>query len=248
MVRVETALKDLSVDGLRKWLILNYLTVRSLFVHPHHCGTQKVSIRSKAVKNYEGEAVPQNLHSALQRPKRHGHAAAASRGLKFTRPPSLPSGTPRRGPNALHAPLPSRPRLPERPHVHPLLQRDSGRPAPAGIVRARALLGGDAARGRPGWPGRLSTTKAAVTRAAFLASTLLSRRSRARPSGGPEWAEPRRSHAQSSPPAGAAAALAPQGNAPRRPLPGTNPSRTLDAPYSVQETRKIQNAPSNFGN
>lgn len=65
MVRVETALKDLSVDGLRKWLILNYLTVRSLFLHPHHCGTQKVSIRSKEVKNYESEAVPQNLHSAL---------------------------------------------------------------------------------------------------------------------------------------------------------------------------------------
>lgn len=152
----------------------------------------------------------------------------------------LTSGTPRRGPNALHDPLPSRPRLPERPHVHRLLQRDSGRPAPAGIIRARALLGGDAARGRPGWPGRLSATKAAVTRAAFLASTLRSRGFRAHPSGGPEWAEPRQSHAQSSPPADAAPALE---TSHRRPRPGTNPSRTLDAPCSVQETRKIQNAP-----
>lgn len=67
--------------------------------------------------------------------------------------------TPRRCPNALRAPLPSRPRLPERPQVHPLLQRDSGGPAPAGIVRrARALTRGDAARGQPKRPGRFSVS------------------------------------------------------------------------------------------
>lgn len=67
--------------------------------------------------------------------------------------------TPRRCPNALRAPLPSRPRLPERPQVHPLLQRDSGGPAPAGIVRrARALPRGDAARGQPKRPGRFSVS------------------------------------------------------------------------------------------
>lgn len=171
-------------------------------------GSQELRRRSSPAKP---PLSPYNGQSATDTRRPHpGHLSLSARPVCLRR--MLTSGTPRRGPNALHAPLPSRPRLPERTHVHRLLQRDSGRPAPAGIVRARALLGGDAARGRPGWPGRLSVTKAAVTRAAFLASTLESRGPPARPSGSPEWAEPRRSHAQSSPPAGAAPALVPQGN------------------------------------
>lgn len=114
---------------------------------------------NQEVKNYQGEAVSQNLHSALTTAK-----APRTRGGRFpgrvgppARQPGRPSGDAHLG-LTLHARLPSRPRLPERPHAHRLLQRDSGRPAPAGIARARALLLRDAPRGKPWWPGRLSAS------------------------------------------------------------------------------------------
>lgn len=86
----------------------------------------------------------------LQLPKHPGHAAAAFPGALG--PPARPPGdaNPSSEPEHPLRPTPEPPCLLERSHVHPLLQRDSGRPGPAGIIQARVLLGGDAPRGRPG--------------------------------------------------------------------------------------------------
>lgn len=83
----------------------------------------------------------------LQRPKRHGHAAAASRALKFVRPPSLPSEDAHLGHPASGTQRPSRPApeppSPTRAHPRP--------PAPAARQRAASAGGHRPSAGSARW-------------------------------------------------------------------------------------------------
>lgn len=84
MERMETALKDLSRAGFRKWLILSYLAARRRFVHAHYRGihkfqdVQRAEPRSQELTRRSSLANPP--FSPLQRPKRPEHATAASPG------------------------------------------------------------------------------------------------------------------------------------------------------------------------
>ena len=207
------ALKDLSRAGLRKWLILSYLAVRRRFVHAHYRGIHKFQdVQRAESRSQELTEVKQPRKPSiqpLQRPKR-------PRRVRSARTSGLLN--PRRSPNALRAPLLNRPHLPERPHDHPLLQRNSGRPATPGIVRAGALLTGDAARGRPGGPGGSAPrggAKPAVTWAAFPVSALPGPRVAPEPDvAAPGWAVPGEATRRSPPPSPAPGKLRPSVRSP----------------------------------
>lgn len=222
MERMETAFKDLSGDGRRKRLILNYLTLGDFFCTYITVGPAKF----QDVQRAESSSQESPRRSSLAKPPpslttagAHGHAAAAP--LRASPPAPLAVGG-----HSPRVPLTGA-RAPSTPRSRAALAYPSaadstgscsetagGRPAPAGIVRAQAPLGGHAARGRPGWPGEVSASR---------------RRGSGRHPGGvpglhaleprvvrePEVA-PRRSHAY------------PRETAPGRP--GTNANRTLDAP------------------
>lgn len=150
-----------SVDGLKQWLPFNYLSSGSLCTHSlwdPKSGTV-LQIRQEPPRRSSPANFPRCLYNGRSATDtRQPHPRIPGR----TSPPARTPRRRRRGRLTSGAPLPSRPRLPERPHVHRLLQRDGGRPAPAGIVRARVLLGGDTARGSGGRAPR-SEARAAVT-------------------------------------------------------------------------------------